>query len=281
VTWFDETLHAGFRAGLEAQRVIHEDRTAHQHLVIFDHVRLGRVMMLDGIVQTTEADEFIYHEMLAHVPLFAHGDARSVLIVGGGDGGMLEEVLKHERVAKATMVELDRTVVDISRRYLPSICGTAFDDPRTDLVIADGVAFMRDGTDRYDVIIVDSTDPVGPGEVLFSEDFYASCRRRLGEGGILVTQNGVPFWQDEELRNTARRLKPHFRDVSCYLATVPMYVGGPMAFGWASDDPACRQVDLATLETRRAAAGFDTWYYTPAVHKAAFALPPYIARLLD
>jgi len=238
-------------------------------------------MLLDDIVQTTEADEFIYHEMLAHVPVLAHGAARKVLIIGGGDGGMLEEVLKHPTVETVTMVDIDRTVIDISREFLPAICGDAFDDPRTDLVIDDGVEFVaRDGAE-FDVIIIDSTDPIGPGEALFGAGFYADCKRRLTEGGVLVTQNGVPFFQGPELASTMARLRPLFADVGCFLAAVPTYVGGVMAFGWASDNPALRQVPVEDLERRFTAAAIATRYYTPAVHKGAFAVPPYIAAMMD
>ena len=280
MTWMVETLHDGLRMQVRADLVIYDSATEHQRLVVVENKTLGRVMLLDDIVQTTEADEFIYHEMLAHVPVLAHGAARKVLIIGGGDGGMLEEVLKHRSIEKVTMVELDRTVIDISREYLPSICGDAFDDPRTDLVIDDGVKFVARDGDRYDVIIIDSTDPVGPGEVLFSADFYAACKGRLSDGGVLVTQNGVPFFQGSELASTMAALRPLFTDASCYLAAVPLYVGGVMAFGWASDDPALRQVPVEALERRFADADITTRYYTPAVHKGAFAVPPYVAAAM-
>ncbi len=280
MSWMVETLHDGLRMQLRADSVLYDSATEHQHLVVFENATLGRVLMLDEIVQTTEADEFIYHEMLAHAPILAHGTARQVLIIGGGDGGMLEEVLKHEAIEKVTMVEIDRTVIDISRRYLPSICGDAFDDPRTDLVIDDGAAFVNRAGDRYDVIIVDSTDPEGPGEILFSSDFYAGCKNRLNPGGILATQNGVPFFQASDLTSTAKSLRGLFTDVSCYLAAVPLYVGGVMAFGWASDNDTLRHVPVEVLEARFDSAGIATRYYAPAVHHGAFAVPPYIAEML-
>ena len=278
--WYEEALHQGLRLKLEATEVLYDSQTEHQRVVIFENPVLGRVMTLDDIVQTTESDEFIYHEMMAHVPILAHGAARQVLIVGGGDGGMLEEVLKHRGIERATMVEIDRSVVDLAKQHLRPICGTAFEDPRTELVIADGVDFVARARDRYDVIIIDSTDPVGPGEVLFREDFYTDCRRCLAPGGILVTQNGVPFLQGAELTGTLACFRRHFADAGCYLATVPTYFGGPMAFGWASDDPAPRRVALDTLQARFAAAAIETGYYTPEVHLGAFALPPYIAKLI-
>ncbi len=278
--WYEEALHEGLRFKLEATEVLYDSETEHQRVVIFENPVLGRVMTLDDIVQTTQGDEFIYHEMMAHVPILAHGAARKVLIIGGGDGGMLEEVLKHHAIERATMVEIDQSVVDLAKQHLRPICGAAFEDPRTELVIADGVDFVARAQARYVVIIIDSTDPVGPGEVLFREGFYQDCRRCLAPGGILVTQNGVPFLQGPELTGTLACFRRHFADATCYLATVPSYFGGPMAFGWASDDETLRQVTVEVLHDRLAAAGIETRYYTPEVHLAAFALPPYIAELV-
>ncbi len=277
--WVEETLHDDLHVNLKADRVLFDSESAHQRLVLFENETFGRVLALDGVLQTTEKDEFIYHEMLAHLPILAHGRVRRVLIIGGGDGGMLEEVLKHRTVEKVTMVDIDDTVIELAKRYLRSICGDAFEDPRTDLVIADGTAFVADCTERYDLIIVDSTDPLGPGEALFREPFYRDCKSCLSPGGILVTQNGVPFLQGEELSGTVDCLRPLFADVSCYLATVPTYVGGPMAFGWGSDDVTLRRPSLEELRERLRQAGIETRYYTPEVHLAAFALPPYVARL--
>ena len=278
--WFEETLHPGLHTRLRIDKLLYEGNSDLQHLILFENPEFGRVLALNGVVQTTERDEFIYHEMLAHLPLFAHGAAREVLIIGGGDGGMLEEVLKHQAVTRATLVEIDAGVIKFSKEYLRSICGNAFEDPRTEIVIADGGDHVETTGDRYDVVIVDSTDPIGPGEILFTERFYTACKRVLAPGGVLVTQNGVPFVQGDELRNTLAALKPLFADTSCYTATVPAYVGGCMAFGWATDDTDLRSVSLDALERRYAGAKLDTRYYTPAVHRAAFALPGYIAELI-
>ena len=279
--WFEETLHDDLRQSLKAERVLYDSKTEHQRIVLFENALLGRVLMLDGVVQTTEADEFIYHEMLTHLPILAHGKVRRVLIVGGGDGGMLEEALKHKGIERATLVEIDPQVIEFSRKHLSGICRGAFDDPRTEVVISDGVEYVATCEARYDLIITDSTDPIGPGEVLFTERYYGACKRCLAPGGILVTQNGVPFLQAEELTGTMRILSRLFADSSCYLATVPTYAGGPMAFGWASDDPALRQAPPECLRERFAAAGIATRYYTPEVHRGAFALPGYVAELLD
>ena len=277
--WSVEQLHADHAQALRITAEFYDSATAHQRLRVFENPTFGRVMTLDGVVQVTEADNFIYHEMLTHVPILAHGAARRVLIVGGGDGGMAREVLKHQGVAQLTMVEIDGTVVDFCKSHLPGISAGAFDDPRLDLVIADGADFMRMNADLYEVIIIDSTDPVGPGEVLFTNSFYGHAKARLAPGGILVTQNGVPFMQGAELSNTMRAFRALFADATCYLATVPSYAGGAMAFGWGTDGRA-RDVDLATLQSRFDASAIMTDYYTPAVHLGAFALPPYVARLI-
>jgi spermidine synthase len=277
--WSDETLYPDYRQSLRIDRLLYDSATGHQRLQVFENARFGRVLTLDGVVQTTEGDEFIYHEMMAHVPILAHGRARRVLIIGGGDGGMAREVLRHRAVEHVTMVEIDAGVVDFSKRYLPSLSAGAFDDPRLTLVIADGAAFVAESREAFDVILVDSTDPIGPGEVLFTDTFYGRARARLTPGGILVTQNGVPFLQPGELTNTLRALQALFRDASCYLATIPTYAGGPMAFGWGTDSRA-RTVSLSALRERFAASGLAPRYYTPEVHKAAFALPGYVARLV-
>ena len=277
--WSIERLHADHAQGLRVAVEHYDSATDHQRIRVFENPTFGRIMTLDGVVQVTEADNFIYHEMLTHVPILAHGGARRILIVGGGDGGMAREVLKHDGIEQVTMVEIDSAVVDFCKTYLPSISAGAFEDPRLDLVIADGADFMRQNRDDYDVIIVDSTDPVGPGEVLFTDTFYGHAKARLAEGGILVTQNGVPFLQGGELTNTMRAFRALFTDATCYLATVPTYAGGPMAFGWGTDG-AARGVTLETLRQRFAAAGIETDYYTPEVHLGAFALPPYVARLI-
>lgn len=274
--WFLERLHTGYRQGFEVTRTLHRQKTEFQELVIFDTPTFGRVLVLDGVLQTTEADEYFYHEMLAHPPLLAHGAVGDVLIIGGGDGGTLREVLKHRNIRRVTIVEIDADVVENCRRYLPSISKGAFEDRRTELVFADGVAFVAETKDKFDLIIVDSTDPTGPGEALFEERFYADCKAGLKEKGILVTQNGVPFLQGAELATSYRRLKSLFADATFYLTAVPSYVGGFMALGWASTEAANRRVPLETLETRFAEAAIETRYYTPAVHLAAFALPRYI-----
>ena len=277
--WADETLYPFYRQSLSVDRLLYDSETEHQRIKVFENAKWGRVMTLDGVVQTTEGDNFIYHEMLTHVPILAHGVAKRMLIVGGGDGGMAREALRHQSVEHVTMVEIDAGVVEFCKELMPGLSQGAFDDPRLNLVIADGADFMRDCQDKFDVIIIDSTDPIGPGEVLFTDTFYGHAARCLSEHGILVTQNGVPFMQGDELTGTMRAFKALFADWGCYLATVPTYAGGPMAFGWGTQGPA-RQVSEDVLAERFAASGVSTQYYTPAVHKGAFALPGYVLDLM-
>jgi spermidine synthase len=277
---FVETLHDVWGQRFRVDEILFETRTPHQHLLIFRNERMGRVLALDGVVQTTEADEFIYHEMLAHVPILAHGAVRRVLVIGVGDGGILREVTRHRGIERIVAVEIDRAVINLCAEYLPNHSAGALDDPRLDLVIADGLEYLRTATERFDVILTDSTDPIGPGAALFGESYFGLCRARLAEGGILATQNGVPFLQPEEFTATARHLAAHFADRHFFLAAVPTYVGGAMSFGWGAIDPAARRVPLADLEARFAESGLVTRYYTPEIHRAAFALPRYMLDLM-
>ena len=278
--FWSETLYDAYGQSFSVDKIYFESKTDHQHLMIFHNAMFGRVMVLDGIVQTTEKDEFIYHEMLTHVPLIAHGQAKRVLIIGGGDGGILREVCKHSSVEHVTQVEIDLAVIDMAKEYLPGHSNGAFDDPRANIVIDDGIKFVTETNEKFDVIISDSTDPIGPGEVLFTSPFYEGCKRCLNEGGILATQNGVAFMQPDEVTTTAKRLAPVFKDHSFYGAAVPTYVGGIMTFAWASDNSEYRKINLDTLRQRFEAANIKTNYYNSEVHQAAFALPQYIVNAL-
>ncbi|MGA4575329.1 polyamine aminopropyltransferase [Pseudomonas stutzeri] len=277
---FQETLYEGYGQRFHIDKLLHEARTEHQHLVIFENPRMGRVMALDGVIQTTEADEFIYHEMLAHVPILAHGLARRVLIIGGGDGGILREVARHRDIESITLVEVDGAVVEICREFLPNHSAGTFDDPRLKLVIDDGMHFLAETEERFDVIICDATDPVGPGEALFSENFYQACRRCLNEGGILVAQNGTPFLQLGEVQTTARRMQGLFADWHFYQAAVPTYIGGAMTFAWGASSAESRKLPLETLMQRYSGSGIVTRYYNPHLHIAAFALPQYVLHAI-
>jgi spermidine synthase len=279
--WIDETFNPHFRCAMEAGAVLYEGNTGFQDLVIFENETFGRVMMLDGVIQLTEKDEFIYHEMMTHVPLFALGDAETVLIIGGGDGGVLREALKHKSVKSVVHCEIDGVVVEMSRKFLPGISAGAFDDPRLELMIGDGIKFVKETDRRFDVIIVDSTEPVGPARVLFTEEFFSACQRCLTARGVLIGQNGLPFLYPGHLAESGQILRKLFADAACFLCTQPTYFGGPFALAWAGNDPAVRAIPAATLAGRYAAAGIETRYYNPQVHGAAFVLPNYVANAWD
>lgn len=278
--WFKEAVVPQIGHSLKAENVLFEDQSEHQHLVVLENDIFGRVLALNGFVQVSTADEFIYHEMVAHVPVLAHGGAKRVLVIGGGDGGTCRELFRHQTIEHVTLVEIERDVIDFTKKWLPSIPGEAFNDPRLDLVIADGAQFVKDTDQRYDVVIIDSTDPVGPGEVLFTEEFYRDCAGLLTPGGIMVTQSGLPFLQPTELKQGYDRMRTSFADVSFYAITVPAYSGGIMTLGFASQSDAARTVSLDTLEERAAATGIRFRYYAPDVHRAAFALPVYVRDIL-
>jgi spermidine synthase len=279
--WVAETLFddLGFRMTFKVDKVLYEVQTEHQHLLLFEQPFFGKMLMLDGATQITKKDEFIYQEMMSHTPLFAHGGAREVLIIGGGDCGIAEEVLKHESVERLTQVEIDPAVIEFAKEHFPEFTGPVFADKRFESVIEDGMKYVARTERRFDVIIVDSTDPQGPGKILFSSRFYAACKRCMNKGGVLVTQNGVPIFQPAELTSSVAKFNRLFADGFCYVAAIPTYVGGHMAMGWATDDRRLRRMPVATIAARyRRAGSFFTKYWTPEVHAAAFALPRFIAE---
>jgi spermidine synthase len=277
--WFDEALYGPQRQSFRIDRELFRARSEFQEIFIFENETLGRVLALDGVVQLTERDEFVYHEMLTHLPLLAHGAARKVLIIGGGDGGILEEALKHP-IERAVMVEIDGMVIEACRRHLPTVCGKAFEDPRAELIVGDGVTYMAETTERFDLIVVDSTDPVGPAVELFGEAFFRNARDRLTERGVVVTQNGVPFFQPQEVTETYARRKALFPLTGFYMAAVPTYYGGPMALGWASKGLDLSKPNLGAVTDGLAARRIATRYYNPDIHLASLALPSYVRALM-
>ena len=279
--WIPETLFdsLGFRMTYAVDRVLYEQQTDHQHLILFEHPHFGKMLMLDGATQVTTRDEFVYHEMMTHVPILAHGKVKEVLIIGGGDCGIAEEVLKHKAIKRVTQVEIDESVITFSKEHFPEFTTPVFRDKRFESVIADGMKYVAETDRRFDVVIVDSTDPQGPGAVLFTKEFYVSSKRCMADGGIMVTQNGVPFFQPDELISSVGMFKSLFADASCYVASIPTYIGGHMAMGWAAKDKKPRANTVKTIAKRYEKAGkFKTRYWTPEVHVAAFALPRFIAE---
>ncbi len=269
---------------LYQSRVLAEEQTPFQKLTVFENPILGRVLGSDGISQTSEGDEATYHEMMAHIPMFAHGHVKSVLIIGGGDGGILRCVLDHKGVTRAVLAEIDAAVPRLVKQYIPAICGGAFDDPRAEIKIGDGFDFVRNTHETFDVIIVDSTDAYGPGRVLFEDEFFRLAKQRLNPGGIFVNQNATDFvkYADEMLVTTvARALRRHYADVSFFRSAIPLYWGGDTFFGWATDDAALRRQPLTAIQQRYDASGIQTKYYNPDMHVASFALPNSVRAMMQ
>jgi spermidine synthase len=280
---FVESLYAGQAfQGFHFDEVLYETQTPYQSIAVYRAPFLGRVLVLDGIIQTTEADEFIYHEMLVHVPLCAVPVPRRVMIVGGGDGGSLREVLKHP-IERVDLVEIDVKVIEASRAHLPTLNdgGRAFDDPRVNLVIEDAFKYMKDHRGEYDTIIIDSTDPIGMAEALFSDEFYRLCRDSLSEDGAMSAQDGVVFFQREEAARTVASLRRLGLAAGCYLAAVPTYYGGNMTFGIAGRRADILSPALEPLRQRFARVRGATRHYSPEVHAASFVLPPWINELIE
>jgi len=282
-SWINETLYPHWGQRFAVKRELARVQSEFQDICIFESYSHGRVMVLDGVIQITEGDEFVYQEMITHVPLLAHGEATRVLIIGAGDGGVLKRVLQHKNVTQAVMVEIDGEVIRLCQEFLPNIAGNAWHDPRAEVIVGDGIDYVKRAADAsFDVIIVDSTDPIGVGEVLFTDDFYQNAARILSARGLIVNQCGVPAMQADELRETSIRRAKFFPHVSAYVAAVPTYVGGYMTLGFAAKGEGLTSVAIETIRTRAESAGIlgETQYWTPEIHWGSFQLPPYIAKHL-
>ena len=277
-TWTDPRgVPEGTAFSMKVKEVLYDEWTGLQKLWIGLTEDFGRVMFLDGYVMLTERDEFVYHEMLAHVPLCSHPKPRDVLIIGGGDGGTLREVLRHRDVERALLCEIDGEVVEASRRFLPAVHDGAFDDPRSEIKIGDGCQYVRECVDEaFDVILIDSTDPVGPGEILFSSEFYADCRRILRPGGLISLQSEGPFKDPDLFRDIQGRVKLAFGNNHPYLSFIPTYPTGMWTLTLAYRDP--EKSFFSEERSKEVSPGCR--YYTPEIHKAAFHLPNFVQKLL-
>ncbi|ACA60470.1 polyamine aminopropyltransferase [Candidatus Desulforudis audaxviator] len=268
--WFTEKQNDNFAISYRVNETLHTETTPFQHLAVLDTVPFGRTLVLDGIVQTSVVDEYVYHEMITHVPLNTHPDPRRVLIVGGGDGGTLREVTKHPSVEKATLVEIDERVIAASKKYLPELaCG--FDSPKAEVVIGDGIKYVAEHKKTFDLVIVDSTDPIGPAVGLFSLEFYRSIYEALKDEGLFVAQTESPYFNTDLILRIYRDIAGIFPLARTYWACIPTYPGAMWSFtiGSKKHDPA----QVAPEKIREHA----TRYYTPEIHRASFAMPRFLA----
>lgn len=273
---FGQRVAPGVRVTFEAERVIDRVKSAAHETVVIDNASFGRTIMIDGAVRTSNADEFIYHEMMSHVPMLAHGDVERVLIVGGADCGLAEEVLKHHGVRTLVQVEADPLMVKLARSYFAGISDRAFNDGRFELRSANGSEFVASTEERFDLILVALADPGGTTLSPLTEEFLRDARGCLRSGGLLVARLAVPFLHPLEFSAAVNRLSGAFSFVAPYLVPVPSIFGGPVAIGWASNILGPDTPGLDVLAARFADARIETHYYTPEVHRASFALPRYI-----
>ena len=274
--WFTEHLSKHARFSLRVNRHLYSGQSPYQKIDVFDTAEFGRVLVLDGFINVTERDEFIYHEMITHVPMAVHPDPRRVLVVGGGDGGTVRELCRYERVEHIDMVEIDELVVKVAKEHFPATSG-ALSDPRVNLHFSDGVDYVKSCSARYDLIIVDSTDPVGPGEGLFTSDFYRNCFRILNDDGIMVNQHEGPFYEEDAraCQRAHARIVEVFPISRVYQANIPTCIRA-LAL-WLCLEK-CHPVK--DLRPRPGELGLKTRYYNTALHKAAFVLPVYVEGLL-
>jgi spermidine synthase len=275
--WFYERLYPDVRIGIKGERIFRK-KTIFQKMEVYQTDRYGKMLTLDDVVQTTEKDEFIYHEMLTHPVLFLHPRPQKVLIIGGGDGGALREVLKHP-VTKVCLVEIDEAVVKISKKYLPKICQRAFEDKRLNLIIDDGAKFVRMTKERFDIIIVDSTDPIGAAKTLFSRKFYTQLYSVLTQRGMIIRQTGSTTIQQDEVRSNYKLAKQIFPFVAIHVVAVPTYIGGFFSLLVASKKIDPGKASLKYIEKKFRALQLRTKYYNPQVHIGSLYIPTYVSNL--
>jgi spermidine synthase len=272
--WYTEKQTPNHGITTKIRRTLHHEKTEFQTLDVIETVQFGNMLVLDGMVMTTDVDEFVYHEMITHVAMNTHPNPEHVLVVGGGDGGAIREILKHPSVKMATLAEIDGKVIEASKKYFPQIAG-ALDDPRVKIEVTDGIRHVEENKGKYDVILVDSTEPVGPAVGLFQRPFYQSIYEALKEDGIMVAQTESPWFNRELIRQVFQDISSLFPITRLYTASIPTYPSGLWSFtiGSKKYDPLTVPEDqLRTVETR---------YYHPGLHKALFQLPRFVQELIS
>lgn len=269
--WISELQTPCLKISCLTTQTLRQEKTPFQELVVVVTEPFGRMLLLDGAIQTTEKDEFVYHEMITQVAINSHPHPDQVLIIGGGDGGALRDVVKNPAVKKGTLVEIDQRVTQASRDFFPEL-SCSFSDPKAEVLIADGLAYIKEHKNSFDIVIVDSTDPVGPAVQLFSADFYQDVYDALKEDGMLVVQSESPFFNEDIINMAYGGISQAFPLTRLYLANVPTYPGGLWSFTLGSKkyDP-----EVVLRED-----SLDWKYYTPEIHRAAFQLPPFVRNII-
>jgi len=271
--WYTEFQTPNVGITCKTKKTYHTEKTEFQELALIETEQFGRMLVLDGTVQTTIEDEFVYHEMISHVPLFTHKNPKKVLVIGGGDGGAIREIIKHPSVEKAVLCEIDGRVIEVSKEYLPEI-SCALNDKRVEVLVADGIKYVKENKGEFDVIMVDSTDPVGPAVGLFAVDFYRSIYEALKEDGIFVAQTESPFFHKDLIKGVYRDVSSIFPITRLYTCAIPTYPSGYWSFTMGSKKYDPLDTDISQIPE------LDTKYYCPQIHKAVFALPKFVADLV-
>ena len=275
--YYHEITPDGYGIAIKAGNILFSKQSDFQKVEIFEtESKLGRVLTLDDLMMTTEGDEYHYHEMIAHIPMMNHKCPKSVLVIGGGDGGTVREVLKHKTVERVVLCEIDGMVIDACKKYLPTIsCG--LDDPKVEILVQDAIEYIKDKKNEFDIVLIDSTDPMGPGEGLFTEEFYTNVKNSLKEGGIVAAQSESPFAQADAVEKMYKLLKKVFPVCSTYTSNIPTYPGGYWAWALCSETVK----PLSYIDEERCAEITKTCkIYNKDYHMARFALPNYLKELL-
>lgn len=276
--WFNERHTENVKFSIKVDKQLYSGKSEFQRIDVFESYEFGRFLTLDGFMMLTEKDEFIYHEMIAHVPMAVHPNPKNILIIGGGDGGVVRELVQYDVVEHIDLVEIDEMVIEVCKKYLPFTAGK-LDDPRVQIHYEDGLKYIRSCENEYDIIIVDSTDPFGPGEGLFTKEFYGSCYKALKDDGIMVNQHESPFYAEDlaAMQRAHKRIVLSFPISKIYQAHIPTYPSGHWLFGFASK----KYEPVKDLNSERwEKFGIKTRYYNTRLHKGAFYLPTYVEDLL-
>lgn len=275
--WFSEPHTPDVKMSIRVDRQLHSEQSEFQRIDVFESKEFGRFLTLDGLMMLTEKDEFIYHEMITHVAMASNPEIKNVLVIGAGDGGTVRELARYDTIEHIDMVEIDERVVEVSKEFLKQTA-CRLDDPRVNIVYDDGLRFVRRKENCYDLIIVDSTDPFGPGEGLFTSEFYGNCFNALTEKGILVNQHESPYYADDAkaMQRAHKRIKEFFDVCRVYQAHIPTYPSGHWLFGFAS-----KAIDPLTADIEKwNSLGLKTRYYNTDLHRGCFAIPNYVKELL-
>ena len=276
--WFSEMQTPNVKFSIRVERQLYSGQSEFQRIDVFESPEFGRFLTLDGYMMLTERDEFIYHEMITHVPLAVHPKVKRVLVIGAGDGGVIRELVRYPEIEDIDLVEIDELLVEVCRKYLPQTA-CRLDDPRVHIHYEDGLKYIRSCEDEYDLILVDSTDPFGPGEGLFTREFYGNCFKALKDDGIMINQHESPFYAEDAAacQSMHKLIVESFPISKIYQAHIPTYPSGHWLFGFASKKyHPLRDLD----ETRWNLRGLSCKYYTTTLHKGAFYIPAYVERLL-